>query len=129
MENIQNIKRGDVFYADLSLFVGSEQGGIRPVVVLQNDIGNKFSPTVIVAIITSKVKKEMPTHVYLNAIKNGLNKDSYAILEQIRTIDKRRLIEKIGQIDHRDMMNINNALLVSVGLSNEQSINNQLCFA
>ena len=92
------VKRGDIYYADLSPVVGSEQGGIRPVLVIQNDIGNKYSPTVIAAAITSQINKaKMPTHIELAAKDYGLNKDSVILLEQIRTIDKRRLREKIGQ--------------------------------
>ena len=94
------VKRGDIYYADLSPVVGSEQGGIRPVLVIQNDIGNKYSPTVIAAAITSQINKaKMPTHIELAAKDYGLNKDSVILLEQIRTIDKRRLREKIGRID------------------------------
>lgn len=93
------VKRGDIYYADLSPVVGSEQGGIRPVLVIQNDIGNKYSPTVIAAAITSQINKaKMPTHIELAAKDYGLNKDSVILLEQIRTIDKRRLREKIGRI-------------------------------
>ena len=93
------MKRGDIYYADLSPVVGSEQGGIRPVLVIQNDIGNKYSPTVIAAAITSQINKaKMPTHIELAAKDYGLNKDSVILLEQIRTIDKRRLREKIGRI-------------------------------
>ena len=105
------VKRGDIYYADLSPVVGSEQGGIRPVLVIQNDIGNKYSPTVIAAAITSQINKaKMPTHIELAAKDYGLNKDSVILLEQIRTIDKRRLREKIGRID------VNNALSISFGL-------------
>ena len=94
------VKRGDIYYADLSPVVGSEQGGIRPVLVIQNDIGNKYSPTVIAAAITSQINKaKMPTHIELAAKDYGLNKDSVILLEQIRTIDKRRLREKIGRRD------------------------------
>ena len=94
------VKRGDIYYADLSPVVGSEQGGIRPVLVIQNDIGNKYSPTVIAAAITSQINKaKMPTHIELAAKDYGLNTDSVILLEQIRTIDKRRLREKIGRID------------------------------
>ena len=102
------VKRGDIYYADLSPVVGSEQGGIRPVLVIQNDIGNKYSPTVIAAAITSQINKaKMPTHIELAAKDYGLNKDSVILLEQIRTIDKRRLREKIGRID--------DGLMASVG--------------
>ena len=110
------LKRGEIYYADLSPVVGSEQGGIRPVLVVQNDIGNKYSPTVIVVAITSQLDKaKLPTHIELG--KNfGLNKDSVALMEQIRTIDKRRLQEKIGEIDEYKMNQINNAIQISLGL-------------
>ena len=111
------VKRGDIYYADLSPVVGSEQGGIRPVLVIQNDIGNKYSPTVIAAAITSQINKaKMPTHIELSAKDYGLNKDSVILLEQIRTIDKRRLREKIGRIDDGLMASVNNALSISFGL-------------
>lgn len=111
------VKRGDIYYADLSPVVGSEQGGIRPVLVIQNDIGNKYSPTVIAAAITSQINKaKMPTHIELAEKDYGLNKDSVILLEQIRTIDKRRLREKIGRIDDGLMASVNNALSISFGL-------------
>ena len=111
------VKRGDIYYADLSPVVGSEQGGLRPVLVIQNDIGNKYSPTVIAAAITSQINKaKMPTHIELAAKDYGLNKDSVILLEQIRTIDKRRLREKIGRIDDGLMASVNNALSISFGL-------------
>ena len=111
------VKRGDIYYADLSPVVGSEQGGIRPVLVIQNDIGNKYSPTVIAAAITSQINKaKMPTHIELAAKDYGLNKDSVILLEQIRTIDKRRVREKIGRIDDGLMASVNNALSISFGL-------------
>ena len=111
------VKRGDIYYADLSPVVGSEQGGIRPVLVIQNDIGNKYSPTVIAAAITSQINKaKMPTHIELAAKDYGLNKDSVILLEQIRTIDKRRLREKIGRIDDGLMASVNNAWSISFGL-------------
>ena len=111
------VKRGDIYYADLSPVVGSEQGGIRPVLVIQNDIGNKYSPTVIAAAITSQINKaKMATHIELAAKDYGLNKDSVILLEQIRTIDKRRLREKIGRIDDGLMASVNNALSISFGL-------------
>ena len=112
-----NIKRGDIFYADLSPVVGSEQGGMRPVLIVQNDIGNKFSPTVIAAAITSQQSKsKLPTHIELNTRCCGLAKDSVVLLEQIRTLDKIRLKEKIGSIDRCSMNRINQALFVSFGL-------------
>jgi len=111
------VKRGDIFYADLSPVVGSEQGGIRPVIILQNDIGNKYSPTIIIAAITSQINKaKLPTHVEISSEEYGLNKDSVVLLEQIRTLDKKRLKEKIGHMTEVDMKKVDNALLISVGL-------------
>ena len=112
------VKRGDIYYADLSPVVGSEQGGIRPVLIIQNDVGNKYSPTVIAAAITSQINKaKMPTHIVLPAKDYGLNKDSVVLLEQIRTIDKKRLREKIGHLDNSLMTTVNDALSISFGLS------------
>lgn len=114
-----DIKRGDLYYADLSPVVGSEQGGVRPVLIIQNDIGNKYSPTVIVAAITSQINKaKLPTHIEISANEYGLNKDSVILLEQIRTIDKKRLREKIGCLDGNMMVKVDNGLQVSVGLFN-----------
>ena len=112
------IKRGDMFYADLSPVVGSEQGGIRPVLIIQNDMGNKYSPTVIAAAITSQVNKnKLPTHIEIESDEFGLKSDSVILAEQIRTIDKSRLKEKIGHINDEEIMDkINNALGVSFGL-------------
>lgn len=111
------IKRGELYYADLSPNFGSEQGGIRPVLVVQNDIGNKYSPTIIAAAITSKLDKaRLPTHIELPAIDYGLNKDSVILLEQIRTIDKRRLKEKIGVLPNSVMRRVNSGLLISLGV-------------
>lgn len=111
------IKRGDMYYADLSPVVGSEQGGIRPVLIVQNDIGNKYSPTVIAAAITSQINKaKLPTHIEISAQEYGLQKDSVILLEQIRTIDKKRLREKIGRLDDELMEKVNDALSVSFGL-------------
>ena len=112
------IKRGDMFYADLSPVVGSEQGGIRPVVIIQNDLGNKYSPTVIAAAITSQTNKNrLPTHIEIGSDTEGLKSNSVILTEQIRTIDKSRLKEKIGHIDDTNVMNkINSALGVSFGL-------------
>ena len=112
------IKRGDMYYADLSPVVGSEQGGIRPVLVIQNNMGNKYSPTVIVSAITSKLNKsKLPTHIELGSDEYGLKSDSIILTEQIRTIDKSRLKEKIGHIDDTNVMSkIDNALGVSFGL-------------
>ena len=98
------VKRGDIFYADLSPVIGSEQGGIRPVIIIQNDIGNKYSPTVIVSAITSQINKaKLPTHVEISSVEYGLNRDSVVLLEQIRTLDKKRLKEKIGHMTDVDM--------------------------
>ena len=112
------IKRGDMFYADLSPVVGSEQGGIRPVLIIQNDMGNKYSPTVIAAAITSQINKtKLPTHIEIDSEEFGLKSDSVVLTEQIRTIDKSRLKEKIGHIDDAKVMDkINNAIGVSFGL-------------
>lgn len=112
-----SVKRGDIYYADLSPVVGSEQGGTRPVLIIQNDVGNKFSPTVIAAAITSKTdKSKLPTHIDVYAEKYGLARDSVILLEQIRTIDKKRLKEKMGHLDDDLMNRVNNALTVSFGL-------------
>ncbi|MBE7027415.1 MAG: type II toxin-antitoxin system PemK/MazF family toxin [Ruminococcaceae bacterium] len=112
------VKRGDIFYADLSPVVGSEQGGVRPVLVVQNDVGNKFSPTVIISAITSQINKaKLPTHIEITADEYGLAKDSVILLEQIRTIDKRRLKEKIGRLDEELMQMVDDALTVSFGLT------------
>lgn len=111
------IKRGDMYYADLSPVIGSEQGGIRPVLIIQNDVGNKFSPTVIAAAITSQTSKnKLPTHININSKEYGLMKNSVILAEQIRTIDKSRLKEKIGQVDESIMGQVNNALGISFGL-------------
>ncbi len=111
------IKRGDIYYADLSPVIGSEQGGIRPVLIVQNDVGNKYSPTVIAAAITSqKYKNSLPTHIRVNADGCGLAKDSIVLLEQVRTIDKKRLKERMGNLDDVDMDRIDKALSVSFGL-------------
>lgn len=113
------IRRGDIYYADLSPVVGSEQGGVRPVLIVQNDVGNKYSPTVIAAAITSqKDKTNLPTHIELNAGNTGLMKDSVVLLEQVRTIDKHRLKEKMGTLDDSSMSRVNNAISVSLGLGN-----------
>ena len=112
-----NIRRGDIFYADLSPVVGSEQGGLRPVLIVQNDVGNKYSPTVITAPITSKMSKaKLPTHIGVYANQVGLLKDSVILLEQVRTIDKTRLKEKMGHLDTETMNAVNNAITVSFGL-------------
>ena len=112
-----NIRRGDVYYADLRPVIGSEQGGVRPVLVIQNDIGNRHSPTVIVAAITSKMNKaKLPTHVELDSSKYSMMKDSVILLEQLRTIDKRRLKDRVCHLDHEIMGKIGHALLVSLEL-------------
>lgn len=112
-----NVKRGDVFFADLSPVVGSEQGGTRPVLVIQNDIGNRFSPTVIIAAITAQIRKaKLPTHVEIDAKKYGFERDSVILLEQLRTIDKSRLTDKITQLDQPLMKEVEDALAISLGL-------------
>lgn len=111
------VRRGDIFYADLSPVVGSEQGGVRPVLIVQNDVGNKYSPTVIVAAITSQINKaKLPTHIEILGEDYGLNKDSVILLEQVRTVDKKRLKEKIGHLDEEKMKLVNDALIISLGL-------------
>jgi mRNA interferase MazF len=111
------VKRGDVYFADLSPVVGSEQGGVRPVLVIQNDIGNRFSPTVIVAAITAQIQKaKLPTHVEIDAKRYGFERDSVILLEQIRTIDKQRLTDKITHLDDEMMDKVDEALQVSLGL-------------
>ena len=119
-EFILTVKRGDIYYADLSPVVGSEQGGLRPVLIIQNEVGNKYSPTVIAAAITSKLSKsKMPTHIDVYASQFGLAKDSVILLEQIRTIDKKRLKEKMGHLDSDVMQQVNDALSVSFGLTTQ----------
>ena len=110
------IKRGELYYADLSPVVGSEQGGVRPVLIVQNDIGNRHSPTIIAAAVTSQINKaKLPTHIELSANEYGLPKDSVVLLEQIRTLDKQRLRERIGELPVDMMTKINHALLISLG--------------
>ncbi len=112
-----SVKRGDIYYADLSPVVGSEQGGLRPVLIIQNDVGNKYSPTVIAAAITSRMgKTKLPTHIDVYADRAGLQKDSVILLEQVRTLDKRRLKEKMGHLDEESMHAVDNAIAVSFGL-------------
>lgn len=112
------VKRGDIYYADLSPVIGSEQGGVRPVLVVQNDVGNKYSPTVIAAAITSQINKaKLPTHIEIDAQEYGLSKDSVVLLEQVRTIDKQRLKERIGHLDDEIMDKVNEALSISFGLT------------
>lgn len=111
------VKRGDVFFADLSPVVGSEQGGVRPVLIIQNDIGNRFSPTVVVAAITAQIKKaKLPTHVEIDAKKHNFDRDSVILLEQIRTIDKQRLTDKITHLDDETMERVKEGLEISLGL-------------
>lgn len=118
-----NIRRGDIYYADLSPVIGSEQGGIRPVLIVQNDIGNKYSPTVIAAAITSRTgKSKLPTHIEVYADKYGLARDSVILLEQIRTLDKKRLKEKMGRLDEDVMGQVNDAITVSFGLEETSPI-------
>lgn len=113
------VKRGDIFYADLSPVVGSEQGGVRPILIIQNDIGNRYSPTIIVAAITSQINKaKLPTHIEISSTEYGLNKDSVILLEQIRTIDKKRLKDKIGHISNKLMNDVDQSLMISLGLIN-----------
>jgi mRNA interferase MazF len=117
-----SVKRGDIYYADLSPVVGSEQGGLRPVLIIQNDVGNKYSPTVIAAAITSRLgKTRLPTHIDVYADRVGLARDSVILLEQMRTLDKRRLKEKMGHLDEGMMQEVNRAIAVSVGLGDWQS--------
>lgn len=112
------VNRGDLYFADLSPVVGSEQGGLRPVLIIQNDIGNKYSPTVIVAAITSKLSKaKLPTHIELSSSRFPLAKDSVVLLEQIRTLDKMRLKEKIGSLDYITMQKVDIATLISLGIT------------
>lgn len=112
-----SVKRGEIYYADLSPVVGSEQGGIRPVLIVQNDVGNRHSPTVIAAAITSRLDKaKLPTHISLDAASCGLQRDSIVLLEQIRTIDKKRLKDKMGSLDNTAMNRVDNALSISFGL-------------
>ncbi len=114
------VKKGDLFFADLSPVVGSEQGGVRPVLVVQNDIGNKYSPTIIVAAVTSQTgKSKLPTHVELSASQGGLSKNSVVLLEQLRTIDKRRLKERIGSLNDSQMPVVDAALGVSLGIARQ----------
>ena len=115
------MKRGDIFYADLRPVVGSEQGGVRPVLIIQNDVGNKYSPTVICAAITSKLNKaKLPTHIELSSEKYGLVKDSVILLEQLRTIDKQRLKDKVCHLDEEIMKRVNDSLLVSLELNKDE---------
>ncbi len=114
---MRNMRRGDVYYADLRPVVGSEQGGIRPVLIIQNDVGNRHSPTVICAAITSKMNKaKLPTHIELSTMQYDMDKDSVILLEQLRTIDKRRLKDKVCHLDTQIMQKVNRALMISLEL-------------
>ena len=116
-DKINSIRRGDIYYADLSPVIGSEQGGLRPVLIVQNDVGNRYSPTVIAAAITSRhTKTKLPTHIDISAKGVGLARDSVVLLEQIRTLDKKRLKERMGHLDDFTMNEVNNAISVSFGL-------------
>lgn len=118
---MNTVRRGDIYYADLSPVVGSEQGGLRPVLIIQNDVGNKYSPTVIAAAITSRMSKtHLPTHIDVFADRVGLAKDSVILLEQIRTLDKRRLREKMGHLDEAMMLEVNTAIAISFGLGSAE---------
>ncbi len=122
VKKAMNIRRGDIYYADLSPVVGSEQGGVRPVLIIQNNVGNRFSPTVIAAAITSRNEKaNLPTHIRLYADNSGLSKDSVVLLEQIRTLDKKRLKEKMGTLNSSDMYKVDEALSISFGLVPENT--------
>ena len=116
-----NIKRGDIYYADLSPVVGSEQSGVRPILIIQNDMGNKYSPTIIGVPITSKAKIRMPTHIAIEGNKYGLDKDSIILAEQIRTLDKSRLKEKVGRLDKKVLEQVKKAIEISCGLRGKLS--------
>ena len=113
------VKRGEIYYADLSPVIGSEQAGIRPILVVQNDVGNKFSPTIIGIAITSRQKVKLPTHIEIEGTKYGLDKDSVILAEQIRTLDKKRLREKVGMLDNDTMDKVNRAIEISFGIRGE----------
>ena len=116
-----SIKRGEIYYADLSPVVGSEQGGVRPVLIVQNDVGNRYSPTVIAAAITSQQNKaRLPTHIEIEARTYGLSKNSIVLLEQVRTLDKRRLRERMGCLDEKAMQRVDGAIAISLGLRSER---------
>ncbi len=123
MDNQQSVKRGEIYYADLSPVVGSEQGGMRPVLIVQNDVGNRYSPTVIAAAITSQQNKaRLPTHIEIEARTYGLSKNSVVLLEQMRTLDKRRLRERMGCLDEKVMHRIDGAIAISLGLQAERDV-------
>jgi len=113
------VKRGEIYYADLSPVIGSEQAGVRPVLIVQNDVGNKFSPTIIAIAITSKQKVKLPTHIEIEGTKYGLDKDSVILAEQIRTLDKKRLREKVGKVDEETMEKVKKAIEISFGIRGE----------
>ena len=115
------VKKGDLYFADLSPVVGSEQGGVRPVLVVQNDVGNKYSPTIIVAAITSQTKAQLQTHVKLEASDGGLSKNSVVLMEQLRTIDKRRLKEHIGTLSQAQLPSVDQALSISLGITDNRN--------
>lgn len=116
------VKRGEIYYADLSPVIGSEQAGIRPVLIVQNDVGNKFSPTIIAIAITSKQKVRLPTHIEIEGTKYGLDKDSVILAEQIRTLDKKRLREKVGKLDEETMEKVKKAIEISFGIRGELNL-------
>ena len=117
------VKRGDIYYADLRPVVGSEQGGVRPVLIVQNDVGNKYSPTVIAAAITSRTgKTPLPTHIQVDTKDSGLQKDSIVLLEQVRTLDKQRLRTRMGALNEKDMQRIDRAIFVSLGLASSADL-------
>ena len=124
MDNQQNIvRRGEIYYADLSPVVGSEQGGMRPVLIVQNDVGNRYSPTVIAAAITSQQNKaRLPTHIEIEARTYGLTKNSVVLLEKVRTLDKRRLRERMGCLDEKAMQRVDGAIAISLGLKAERDV-------
>ena len=124
MDNQHNIvRRGEIYYADLSPVVGSEQGGMRPVLIVQNDVGNRYSPTVIAAAITSQQNKaRLPTHIEIEARTYGLSKSSVVLLEQVRTLDKRRLRERMGCLDEKAMQRVDGAIAISLGLRAERDV-------
>ena len=124
MDNQQNIvRRGEIYYADLSQVVGSEQGGMRPVLIVQNDVGNRYSPTVIAAAITSQQNKaRLPTHIEIEARTYGLSKNSVVLLEQVRTLDKRRLRERMGCLDEKVMQRVDGAIAISLGLRADRDV-------
>lgn len=120
---MNTVKRGDIYYADLSPVVGSEQGGMRPVLIVQNDVGNRYSPTVIAAAITSQQNKaRLPTHIEIEARTYGLTKNSVVLLEQVRTLDKRRLRERMGCLDEKAMQRVDGAIAISLGLKAERDV-------